>query len=514
MGDENPIRTLGDYSNLATRDTRIPLSSSYGTTCGPHDTQYCKEDPEQAFVEYATSRTDEARGEAEAPYWSILEKRESYKPRPRSDRVGAQTPCYARKDFLDCHLPGEWEIARDAELNPFKDTLVFRRMVFSIWKVFGGNTRDLGSFEEETDETMELHQDLSRLYSQWLETASQDTRDAVMIHPTTSHDGALENHLLSVSLLICLGKHDCVERIPSGWVVSILLAGATVGSFTGAQNVETIIIGRLLSGFGIGISSATGPLHIFEMSTLFKSQELLELVENRFVDPKPAEPDQALRDNRKKDTKALFFIQLALDDDIFPRIASANTFNLAWEILKQEFLGDRKVETEDEEEEDEDPMDKSWSRSLFVDLDTSKKSLFLLGDDKQVQVEGKGTIAIDTNNGKKKVLHDALFFLKVAHNLLSIGQLMCSRLVIVFDDRYCYIQDKYSGQMIAKVSMTTNKMFPLDVSSIKENSMVVKAWKDSDIWHLRYGHLHLNGLKLLKNKDVVMGLPNIDDIDF
>ncbi|GKA72206.1 MAK10-like protein [Tanacetum coccineum] len=34
-----------------------------------------------------------------------------------------------RKDFLDCHLPGEWEISKDVELNPFKDTLVFRRMV-------------------------------------------------------------------------------------------------------------------------------------------------------------------------------------------------------------------------------------------------------------------------------------------------------------------------------------------------------------------------------------------------
>ncbi|GKC54604.1 MAK10-like protein [Tanacetum coccineum] len=43
--------------------------------------------------------------------------------------LGAQTPYYARKDFLDCHLPGEWEISRDVELNPFKDTLVFRRMV-------------------------------------------------------------------------------------------------------------------------------------------------------------------------------------------------------------------------------------------------------------------------------------------------------------------------------------------------------------------------------------------------
>ncbi|GJQ95239.1 hypothetical protein Tco_0006378 [Tanacetum coccineum] len=55
--------------------------------------------------------------------------RESYKPRPHSDGIGARTPYYARKDFLDCHLPREWEIDRDAELNPFKDTLVFRRMV-------------------------------------------------------------------------------------------------------------------------------------------------------------------------------------------------------------------------------------------------------------------------------------------------------------------------------------------------------------------------------------------------
>ncbi|GJV15423.1 hypothetical protein Tco_1360746 [Tanacetum coccineum] len=68
-------------------------------------------------------------GEEEAPYWTTLGKRESYKPRPSSDGVGAQTPYYARKEFMNCHLPREWEIARDAEINPFKDVLVFRRMV-------------------------------------------------------------------------------------------------------------------------------------------------------------------------------------------------------------------------------------------------------------------------------------------------------------------------------------------------------------------------------------------------
>ncbi|GJT36911.1 MAK10-like protein [Tanacetum coccineum] len=102
-------------------------------------------------------------GEEEAPYWNTLRKRESYKPWPHSDGVGAETPYYARKDFLNCHLPKEWEIAKDAELNPFKDTLVFRRKVFSTWMAFGGNTRDLGSFGEETDEITDLHKILEEV---------------------------------------------------------------------------------------------------------------------------------------------------------------------------------------------------------------------------------------------------------------------------------------------------------------------------------------------------------------
>ncbi|GJX45262.1 hypothetical protein Tco_0261938 [Tanacetum coccineum] len=59
----------------------------------------------------------------EAPYWTTLGERESYKPRPSSNGVGAQTLYYSRKDFLDYHLSGEWEIARDAEINPFKEVL-------------------------------------------------------------------------------------------------------------------------------------------------------------------------------------------------------------------------------------------------------------------------------------------------------------------------------------------------------------------------------------------------------
>ena len=81
------------------------------------------------------------------------------------------------------------------------------------------------------------------------------------------------------------------------------------------------------------------------MKRMFKSQELWDLVEEGFEDANPTEPDHRLRETRKKDARALFLIHRALDDDIFSRIAVASTSHQAWEILKQEFLGNKKVIT-------------------------------------------------------------------------------------------------------------------------------------------------------------------------
>ncbi|GJR21136.1 hypothetical protein Tco_0969663 [Tanacetum coccineum] len=44
-----------------TQPTQVNKITTLCEICsGPHDTQYCMEDPEQAFVEYASSRIDEA----------------------------------------------------------------------------------------------------------------------------------------------------------------------------------------------------------------------------------------------------------------------------------------------------------------------------------------------------------------------------------------------------------------------------------------------------------------------
>ncbi|WOH12137.1 hypothetical protein DCAR_0831636 [Daucus carota subsp. sativus] len=78
-----------------------------------------------------------------------------------------------------------------------------------------------------------------------------------------------------------------------------------------------------------------------KMKTLFKSMELWDLVEKGFSDRD--NDANRLRENKKKEAKALFFIQQAMHETIFSRIASATKAKEAWDILKTEFQGSAKV---------------------------------------------------------------------------------------------------------------------------------------------------------------------------
>ncbi|GKC11275.1 MAK10-like protein [Tanacetum coccineum] len=60
---KNQVQRLMEAHLALTQPTQVnKVTTSCEICSGPHDTQYCMEDPEQAFVEYASSRTDEAGG--------------------------------------------------------------------------------------------------------------------------------------------------------------------------------------------------------------------------------------------------------------------------------------------------------------------------------------------------------------------------------------------------------------------------------------------------------------------
>ncbi|CAN6704528.1 unnamed protein product [Malus baccata var. baccata] len=87
-----------------------------------------------------------------------------------------------------------------------------------------------------------------------------------------------------------------------------------------------------------------------KMKTIFIAHDLWDMVETGYNPPVKKEDEELtvaelkqLKENMIKDAKALGIIQGSVSDEIFPRIAILETVKEAWDILKQEFIGDKQV---------------------------------------------------------------------------------------------------------------------------------------------------------------------------
>ncbi|XP_062088349.1 uncharacterized protein LOC133794923 [Humulus lupulus] len=84
--------------------------------------------------------------------------------------------------------------------------------------------------------------------------------------------------------------------------------------------------------------------------TYFRSQNLWKIVEVGFTIPEDTlslseNQKKALEENQQKDSQALFCLQQAMTDDIFPRIMGVSVAKEAWDTLQEEFQGTVKVRT-------------------------------------------------------------------------------------------------------------------------------------------------------------------------
>ncbi|GJW39107.1 hypothetical protein Tco_0064952 [Tanacetum coccineum] len=65
---ETQVQLLMEAHLALTQPTQVnKIITSFEICSGPYDTQYCMEDPEQAFVEYASSRSNKVGGNSIAP---------------------------------------------------------------------------------------------------------------------------------------------------------------------------------------------------------------------------------------------------------------------------------------------------------------------------------------------------------------------------------------------------------------------------------------------------------------
>lgn len=87
---------------------------------------------------------------------------------------------------------------------------------------------------------------------------------------------------------------------------------------------------------------------------------------------------------------------------------------------------------------------------------------------------------------------------------MSVRQLIQNGYFVIFGDGNARIFANYNG-LVTEVKMSVNKAFPLP--SCNQFALKNEVLDTSSLWHLRYDHLQNQGLHILKQKKMVIGLP-------
>ncbi|KAL4379471.1 hypothetical protein GQ457_02G032120 [Hibiscus cannabinus] len=147
-------------------------------------------------------------------------------------------------------------------------------------------------------------------------------------------------------------------------------------------------------------------------------------------------------------------------------------------------------------------------KEAFVKLDEKVKGNVSFGDSSKVQIQGKGTILISLKDDSHSLITDVYYVPKLKSNILSLGQLLEKGYEIHMKDRCLWLRNQYAN-LIAKVSMSKNRMFVLNLKTINAKCLKASVENEAWCWHMRFGHLNFGALKMLREKKMVNGIPTI-----
>lgn len=146
-------------------------------------------------------------------------------------------------------------------------------------------------------------------------------------------------------------------------------------------------------------------------------------------------------------------------------------------------------------------------RQCFSDFDGTYRHSVKLGNNTRMEVMGKGNIWLKLE-GATQVITDVYYVPDLKNNLLSIGQLQERGLAILIKHGVCKLYHPRRG-LIMQTWMTANRMFVLLASMVPESSTCLQTMTEdeSQLWHRRYGHLSYKGLRTLRYREMVKGIP-------
>lgn len=107
------------------------------------------------------------------------------------------------------------------------------------------------------------------------------------------------------------------------------------------------------------------------------------------------------------------------------------------------------------------------------------------------------------------MLQNVYYIPRLKSNLISLGQLTESGHKITMDEDCLEVIEKCSQRVILKVVRTRNRLYQVDLKSTEPVCFLTNLFDEAWLWHERLGHANFNSLKMLTDKAMVGGVPEI-----
>lgn len=153
------------------------------------------------------------------------------------------------------------------------------------------------------------------------------------------------------------------------------------------------------------------------------------------------------------------------------------------------------------------------NRLWFSNLNESFRHKVKLENNYRMQVMGKGDVQFKID-GNTHTFTNVYYVPDLCNSLLSIDQLQERGVDILIQRGCCKIYHSRKV-LIFQTWMTPNRMFVLSATRAKETAKEVQCLQTStenitQLWHQRYAHLNYKGLRTLRFRNMVGGLPQLN----
>ncbi|GJX16863.1 zinc finger, CCHC-type containing protein [Tanacetum coccineum] len=147
-------------------------------------------------------------------------------------------------------------------------------------------------------------------------------------------------------------------------------------------------------------------------------------------------------------------------------------------------------------------------RKHFKELDEKVSGKVRFRDDSYIEIKGKGSILIECDDKKQRIISSVYYIPDLKSNLLSLGQFTKIGCKVVMEDDELRLYDM-DNKIFMKVTRQRNRLYKANMRIGTPVCLLANLKEDTCLWHARLGHLNFESPRLMAQRDLVHGIPAI-----